>query len=77
MCAEHIVIEERDEHSDKGKRQQGVDVLTAKYKGDAVADKGKDAQTGGQTIDAVDEVDGIDDEYHGKRGEGDNRPLRP
>ena len=60
--AEYIIIIEGDEYAQCGEREHGIDVLPAMEEHDSVDQQGDAAQTGSQTVDAVDEVDGIDQE---------------
>ena len=61
--AEHIIIEERYEHTKGGEGKHGVDVLVCREEDYSVEKHRHPTQTGSQSIDAVNQVDGIDDEH--------------
>ena len=64
----NIVIEERNKHSQCGERQHGIDILMEHEKSQTIKQAGDTAQPGSQPVDAVDQVDGIDDEDHDQNG---------
>lgn len=72
--AEHVIIEERHEHAEGGEGEDGVDVFMRHQEYHSVEQHRHAAQPGGQTVDAVNQVDGVDDEHHGKHRD---RPSRP
>lgn len=59
----HIIIEERYEHTKGGEGKHGVDVLVCREEDYSVEKHRHPTQTGSQSIDAVNQVDGIDDEH--------------
>ena len=72
--AEHVIIEERHEHAEGGEGEYGVDVFMRHQEYHSVEQHRHAAQPGGQAVDAVNQVDGVDDEHHGKHRK---RPSRP
>jgi len=74
--AEHIIIIKRHEYTQSGEGKHGIEILVEPDEGYAIEQEGDAAQPGGQSVDAVDEVDGIDDEHRNENGEGDADPRR-
>lgn len=70
--AEYIVREKgnQDAYTDKG--QQGIDPLLVMNEDDSQNGKGNHTQTGSQSVDAVNQVDGIGDEYGQQHGQGNS-----
>lgn len=72
--AEHIEIEERDEHAHRSHRQHRVEIVADDEERDSVDERGYGAQARGQAVDAVDEVERVDDEHHHHHREGHPGP---
>lgn len=70
--AKYIVREKgnQDAYTDKG--QQSIDPLLVVNEDDSQNGKGNHTQTGGQSVDAVNQVDGIGDEYGQQHGQRDS-----
>lgn len=62
--AEHIVVEKRHERPQPGKRQQTELRATQHIEDDRIEYHGYSTQSRGKPVDAVDEVQGIDDVDH-------------
>lgn len=60
----------QDAYTDKG--QQGINPLLVVNEDDSQNGKGHHTQTGGQSVDTVNQVDGIGDEYGQQHGQGDS-----
>ena len=73
-AAEHIVVEEGDQHSERGGCQHGVAPHPFLDEQAREHQQGHAAQARSQAVDAVDEVDGISDEHYHKDGEGHAYP---
>lgn len=72
LCvAKHIVEPEGDEDSQRGKSQLGIDVLLAPDMHKTQSKEGDAAEAGSQTVDAIDEVDGVGDINHDENGDED------
>lgn len=72
--AEDVVVEEWHEGAECGSGEHRVDVFSCLIEDIAVIGEGDGAESGGETVDAVDEVDGIDHEDCQKDGGGDSEP---
>lgn len=70
--AKYIVREKgnKDAYTDKG--QQGIDPLLVVNEDDSQNGKGNHTQTGGKSVDTVNQVDGIGNEYRQQHGQGDS-----
>lgn len=70
--AEYIVGEKgnQDAYTDKG--QQGIDPLLVVNEDDSQNGKGNHTQAGSQSVDAVNQVDGIGNEYRQQHGQGNS-----
>lgn len=70
--AEYIVRKEgnQDAYTDKG--QQGIDPLLVVNEDHSQNGKGNHTQTGGKSIDAVNQVDGIGNKYRQQHGQGNS-----
>lgn len=70
--AKYIVGKEgnQDAYTDKG--QQGIDPLLVVNEDDSQNGKGNHTQAGGKSVDAVNQVDGIGNEYGQQHGQGDS-----
>ena len=74
--AEDVVEPEGDDHAERGEGQQDEGVAAGRGVQDAQHGQGDAAQARGQPVDAVDQVDGIGDEYDDEDREGHARPGR-
>lgn len=74
--AEHIVAPERNEDAQGGQCQNDIDVLGQQVVHVAHHKQGNAAQTGGQSVDAVYQVDGIGDIDNEEYGERNADPCR-
>lgn len=70
--AEYIVGKEGDQDAYTDKGQQGIDPLLVVNKDDSQNGKGNHAQAGGKSVDAVNQVDGVGNEYRQQHGQGDS-----
>lgn len=70
--AKYIVGEEGDQNAYTDKGQQGIDPLLVMNEDDSQNGKGNHTQAGSQSVDAVNQVDGIGDEYGQQHGQGDS-----
>lgn len=70
--AEYIVGEEGDQDTYTDKGQQGINPLLVVNEDDSQNGKGNHTQTGGKSVDSVNQVDGIGDEYGQQHGQGDS-----
>lgn len=70
--AEYIVGKEGDQDAYTDKGQQGIDPLLVVNEDDSQNGKGNHTQAGSQSVDAVNQVDGIGDEYGQQHGQGDS-----
>lgn len=70
--AEYIVGEEGDQDTYTDKGQQGIDPLLVVDEDDSQNGKGNHTQAGSQSVDAVNQVDGIGDEYGQQHGQGNS-----
>lgn len=70
--AKYIVGKEgnQDAYTDKG--QQGIDPLLVVNEDDSQNGKGNHTQAGGKSVDAVNQVDGIGNEYGQQHGQGNS-----
>ena len=70
--AEYIVREKgnQDAYTDKG--QQGINPLLVVNEDDSQNGKGNHTQAGGKSVDAVNQVDGIGNEYGQQHGQGNS-----
>lgn len=70
--AKYIVREKgnKDAYTDKG--QQGIDPLLVMNEDDSQNGKGNHTQAGSQSVDAVNQVDGIGNEYGQQHGQGNS-----
>lgn len=70
--AEYIVGKEgnQDAYTDKG--QQGINPLLVVNEDDSQNGKGNHTQTGGKSVDSVNQVDGIGNEYRQQHGQGNS-----
>lgn len=70
--AEYIVREKgnQDAYTDKG--QQGIDPLLVVNEDNSQNGKGNHTQTGSKSVDTVNQVDGIGDEYRQQHGQGNS-----
>ena len=73
--AEYIEIEEGDQHAKGGKCNHRIDIFMDDDKQNPVEKHGNAAEAGGKSVDAVNQVDGVDDKHHGKEGERIANPL--
>ena len=64
--AEDVAMEERDEDAQRGEAEERMQPVAQVGEEEAERQKGDAAQAGGQTVDAIDEVDGIEDEDDGQ-----------
>lgn len=69
---EYIVGKERDQDAYTDKGQQGVDPLLVVNEDNSQNGKGNHTQTGGKSIDTVNQVDSIGNEYRQQHGQGDS-----
>ena len=72
--SENIVIEERHQHAQCGERQHGIYILVKHEESQTVKQAGDTAQPGSQPVNAVDQVNSIDDENHDQNGQGISQP---
>lgn len=70
--AEYIVGEEGDQDAYTDKGQQSIDPLLVVNEDDSQNGKGNHTQTGGKSVDSVNQVDGIGDEYRQQHGQGNS-----
>ena len=70
--AEYIVGKEGDQDAYTDKGQQGINPLLVVNEDDSQNGKGNHTQAGGQSVDTVNQVDGIGDEYGQQHGQGDS-----
>ena len=70
--AEYIVGEEGNQDAYTGKGQQGVDPLLVVNEDNSQNGKGNHTQTGGKSINTVNQVDSIGNEYRQQHGQGDS-----
>lgn len=68
--AKYIVGEERDQDTYTDKGQQGINPLLVVNEDNSQNGKGNHTQTGGKSVDSVNQVDGIGDEYGQQHGQG-------
>lgn len=73
---EHVVDEEGHEGAERGKREDGIGPVSAKTVEAAQKEQGYHGEAGGQTIDAVNQVDGVDDKHQQHGGKGHAHPGR-
>ena len=71
---ENVVGEKGNQHADAHKSHQGVDPPAAVDEHTAEHGQGDHAQTGGEAVDAVDQVDGVGDEDHQHQRQRDAEP---
>lgn len=69
---EYIVGKERDQDAYTDKGQQGVDPLLVVNEDNSQNGKGNHTQTGSKSVDTVNQVDGIGDEYRQQHGQGNS-----
>ena len=69
--AEHVVGEKGDEHADGNEGDQAVNPKAGIHEQCTEHGKRDHAQTGGQAIDSVNQVDGVRDEDNQEEGQGD------
>ena len=74
--AEDVEVEEGDQHAERGEREDGQVVAAQVEERDAVYGRGYGAEARGQAVDAVYEVDGVDEEHYDDGGEGIAYPGR-
>ena len=74
--AEHVVEPERDYYPESGESQQGIQLVALYRADDPQYEKGNAAQPGGQTVNAVYQVDGVGDIDHHEQGEQDSQCYR-
>ena len=67
---EDVVGEEGNEHANADGGHEGVDPPVGMDEQSAKDSQGHHAQSGGQPVDTIDEVDGVGDEHHQHDGEG-------
>lgn len=70
--AEYIVGEEGDQDAYTDKGQESIDPLLVVNKDNSQNGKGNHTQAGSQSVDTVNQVDGIGDEYRQQHGQGDS-----
>lgn len=70
--AEYIVGEEGDQDTYTDKGQQGINPLLVVNEDNSQNGKGNHTQTGGKSVDSVNQVDGIGDEYGQQHGQGNS-----
>lgn len=70
--AEYIVGKEGDQNAYTDKGQQGIDPLLVVNEDDSQNGKGNHTQAGGKSVDAVNQVDGIGNEYGQQHGQGNS-----
>ena len=73
---EHVVDEEGHEGAERGKREDGIGPVAAKTVEAAQKEQGYHGEAGGQTVDAVNQVDGVDDKHQQHGGKGHAHPGR-
>ena len=71
-----LVIIKWYEYAQSSEGKHGIEILVEPDEGHPVEQEGNAAQPRGQSVDAVDEVDGIDDENRNENGERDANPRR-
>lgn len=72
--AKDVVTPKRHEDSQRTDGQQGVHILHADKEDHAQDRQGDTAQTGGQAIDTVYQVNGVRDIHYDKDRDGDSHP---
>ena len=70
--AEYIVGEEGDQDAYTDKGQQSIDPLLVVNEDNSQNGKGNHTQTGSKSVDTVNQVDGIGDEYRQQHGQGNS-----
>jgi len=75
LFPEDIEVQERNQGSDAGRRDDGENVLAGQVKPDAVGDENHETESSCQPVDAVNERDAVDDHEHDEEGE-DGAELR-
>lgn len=70
--AKYIVGKKGDQDAYTDKGQQGIDPLLVVNEDDPQNGKGNHTQAGSQSVDAVNQVDGIGDEYGQQHGQGNS-----
>ena len=70
--AEYIVGKERDQDAYTDKGQQGIDPLLVVNEDNSQNGKGNHTQAGSQSVDAVNQVDSIGNEYRQQHGQGNS-----
>lgn len=70
--AKYIVEKKGDQDAYTDKGQQGIDPLLVVNEDDSQNGKGNHTQTGSQSVDAVNQVDGIGNEYRQQHGQGNS-----
>lgn len=70
--AEYIVGKEGDQDTYTDKGQQGIDPLLVVNEDDSQNGKGNHTQAGSQSVDSVNQVDSIGNEYRQQHGQGNS-----
>ena len=68
--AEHIIIEEGDEHAECAEADYGKSIFAEEHECDTIDDTYDRAETRCESVDSVDEIDGIDEEHENHDCEG-------
>ena len=74
--AENVVIEEGNEDAEGGGRKHGIAPQPFLDEQAGENEQGYPAQTGRQSVDTIDEVDGIGDEHHRENSKGNGDEVR-
>ena len=64
VSPEHVPIEERHERAERRARQQRIGILARLVEEETIERQGYRAESRGQAVDAVNQIDGVDHVYH-------------
>lgn len=74
--AEHVIVKERDQHTERGKGEHAVRPKFFLHEQEAEDKQGNAAQTGSKTVDTVNQIDGIGDKDNQKNRKRHTYPGR-
>lgn len=74
--AEDVIVKERDQHTERGKGEHAVRPKFFLHEQEAKDKQGNAAQTGGKTVDTVNQIDGIGDKDNQKNRKRHTYPGR-